>query len=187
MESAEARRRLSGGLVGCLLLLSAAHATAQPPQPPNVALTQTVTWDVHAPAACAAPCSYEVELDGELIGVVSIGTITFPNPPPGLHAISIVAVDALMRRSAPSTKTWIEKSDVPPPPPPMPTECPYTPPGGTASTRPIGYTLQGVNPDAGQAARIAQLRKDGWLVEWQWDPALRRMLLMAECKGVIQP
>lgn len=64
--------------------------------------------------------------------------------------------------------------------------CAYTPPGGVAGTRPVGYTVQGVNPEAGQAARFAQLRKDGWFVEWQWDPALRRLFVMAECRGLAQ-
>lgn len=151
-------------------------------QPSNVGVSRVIAWDPLAPNLCEAPCTYEVELDGTVIGTGPLPTIAFPSPPtPGLHTITVVAIDVQGRRSAPSTKTFRETSLIPPAPP---TDCPYTPPGLPATTRPIGSTLQGVNPEVGQADRIARLRRDGWAVEWQWDALTRRLFILAECKGL---
>ena len=64
--------------------------------------------------------------------------------------------------------------------------CDYGPSGGAVGRRAIGDTLQGINGEAGQAVRIQQLRSWGWRVEWDWDGAARRVLVMAWCTGTPQ-
>jgi hypothetical protein len=77
--------------------------------------------------------------------------------------------------------------------------CTYIPPGGTVAQQrplykddPVMGSMQGFNPIAGQAQRIAQLRAWGWKVEWQFVDGspradkLDRLFLAAFCVGVPQ-
>jgi hypothetical protein len=100
---------------------------------------------------------------------------------PGQHnlAVGIARLDAAGAREMPaavSRAAELQTVD----------SCTYIPPGGAQDTRPIGHALQGFNLMAGQAARIGDLRRWGWRVEWQFDPGSERLFLMAWCVGSAQ-
>jgi hypothetical protein len=56
--------------------------------------------------------------------------------------------------------------------PPVPLACRYVTPEGTVVTHPVGHAIGGYmsNDLAANAARIGQLRQDGWRVEWHFEP-----------------
>jgi hypothetical protein len=178
-----------------LLVLFAVPVFGQPPQAPNVSLTTTVMWDLLNAAQCEAPCSYEVTLDGIVIASsLTVGSHSFPKPGPGLHIIEIVAIDGQMRRSAVSSKSWVETAGVASGP------CTYIAPGGSVmETRPVGQMMQGFNPIGvsgvvnNQADRIRLLKTWGWTVDLAQfvEGNLRadkidRLFLIVRCVGLSQ-
>jgi hypothetical protein len=173
------------------ILLAAGRAYGQPPAPGNVLVVRTAEWDAPTPTCT---CTYELSVDGTVIGVTPLTSLSYPAPAPGLHVITVVAIDDQQRRSAPATIADVETSG----PLPLTHPCTYIAPGSTVSeTRPIGATLQGFNPigpsgsTGNQAERLQQLIRWGWtLTLGQFvDGSVRpdkidRLFLAVTCAGL---
>jgi len=174
-----------------MFLLAAGAAYGQPAAPANLAATHALAWDLVPDCVC----TYEVSIDGApLVPPFPQNTITFPDPMrPGVHTVTVVAIDDQGRRSAPSTVGFLETL-VPAPSKP----CTYIAPGSTVTEqRPIGQPLQGFNPigpsgtTGNQAERLTLLETWGWtpLVNQFVDGSVRpdkldRLFLLLKCAGL---
>lgn len=66
--------------------------------------------------------------------------------------------------------------------------CRYVPPGQPETTRPLDTAIGGTITATLQATaeRVGMFRRDGWRVEWQWDPNARNLIVMMWCVGTPQ-
>lgn len=66
--------------------------------------------------------------------------------------------------------------------------CRYATPAGAVETRPIDTAIGGTVTLSLQltAERVGMFRRDGWRVEWQWDPIARNLIVMMWCVGTPQ-
>lgn len=131
--------------------------------------------------------------DGVPVAVVCNGASCWTDTPvlsltsPGRHLVVLtVTSNGLESAPSPAVSFFVRAPS-----------CPYTPPGGAlqqrplASVDPVNGVIQGVVPfnktanDNYAVSRDAQLRKDGWRVEWQVYNSLNTFL-KAFCEGVPQ-
>ncbi len=156
---------MRAAVVLALLLGVAATAAAQPAAPPNTLLTHLVQWDPPDPICV---CSFEVSVDGHVVGVTTVNTMVFPvqwtggAPQNGLHVVTVVAIDDQHRRSAPSTIAEFETTGT------------YIAPvaGAPTETRAIGSTIQGFNPIGPAGAANNQAERLALLKTWGWSPTV---------------
>lgn len=131
--------------------------------------------NVHCAGATPYPCVGQ--LPAQAVVVLSTA---------GAHRMDMTVVDEAGDRSPRDPIASLQLT--------QPAGCTYVAPGSTTSTTrprytddPVGGSIQGFNPMAGQSARIAQLRAWGWKVEWQFvdgsgrDDKVDRLFLMVFC------
>ncbi len=165
-----------------LLVVAAGPASGQPAAPANLAVTHTFAWEL----VPGCSCTYAPQTEN---------AITFPDPTrPGVHTVTVVAIDDQQRRGAPSTIGFLETLQ---PAPSQP--CDYQAPaaGSVMEKRPIGQRIQGFNPigpsgtTGNQAARLTQLEAWGWVADMHdfADGSVRpdkidRLFLIVRCVGL---
>ena len=191
-------------IFACTFLLGPALVSAQSlPTPGNVTVMKVVAWDPIPVESCNPLCQYRVEVDGVTVNTTVELSLSFPAPlMPGLHSVSVTAIDGQGNQSVRSYTHYYETARAASAPP---GPCQYQPPVTAQNptppmeTRPIGQRMQGFNPIGpsgivnNQADRLRQLQAWGWRVAVAQfvEGNLRadkidRLFLIVECEGVTE-
>lgn len=172
---------------------------AQPSLPANLSLRLTastddrIVWCVEATTAVATASDYAVYVDGVKI-LIALKACVSSLPPTQvqcsanlpMQAVQVLNTGPGMLHKVTLTRTF---AGVESPQSAVLTfetaGCPYTPPGGVSSVRPVGAAIGGQTSNGAQAnaERIGQLRRDGWRVEGH--PAVQAgvFIILAWCVG----